>query len=780
MGTKAYPRALLASLALALVIFLESAAALADGIMIPPPDIPLRDAFAIRFHRVTVDINGGVARTEIDQEFENLTGRRIEADYVFPIPQGAALENFAIWVGGDKVTGAVLPAGEARSIYEGIVRAQRDPALLEYVGNDAFRARIFPIEPGERKRVQLSYTQVLRADSGLYEYVYPLNTEKFSAQLIGDVAVSGKIESTVPIKTVYSPSHAISVNRKDDLHSTFSYEETNVRPAVDFVLYYSVDDREIGASLLAYDADDSEDGFFLATLTPRVAAAGRKTIAKDFIFVLDKSGSMSDDNKISQAKEALRFVLRNLNEGDRFNVIAYSDELWECFSGGLRDYTGPARDEALAFVDQFDAAGGTNINEALLRAFGMLSGESSERPEYVVFLTDGLPTVGITDEAEIERNATGANKRSARLFAFGVGYDVNTHLLDKLSEGNHGVTEYVRPNESIEVKVSSFYAKISSPVLTGVKLGIHGANISELYPREMPDLFKGEQVVLAGRYAPGSGGATIVLTGQVDGETKVFSYPVNFASRGSYNFVPRVWASRKIGFLTDEIRLHGMNDELVGEIVRLSKRYGIITEYTSFLIREDDMLFAPEEAQAEMLRDAGTHLAEAKSGAAGVGQAQTSQRLKGQVAGGQGAANAPAAYYDAAGEEVQVQTVQYAGDLTFFNADGYWTDSRYDPDKQKLIEVKAFSDAYFALLADGGPLGKLLSQGDQVIVVLDEKSALKVSADTGQETMDASEVEHIQQLVAQAPDAHLVVAAAKPQHLSLWARCWAAVVAWLA
>jgi len=775
MGTEAHPRALLASLALALTLLLSSAMARADGIMIPPPDIPLRDAFAIRYHRVTVDISGGVVRTEVDQEFENLTGRRLEADYVFPIPEGAALENFAIWVGGQKVTGSVLPAGEARGIYEEIVRAQRDPALLEYVGRGAFRARIFPLEPGERKRVQLSYTQVLSAESGLYEYVYPLNTEKFSARLIGDVTVSGQIESPVPVKTVYSPSHAISVHRRDDRHVSFSYEEANVRPAVDFVLYYSVDDREIGASLLAYDADDAGDGFFLATLTPTVAAGERKVIAKDFIFVLDKSGSMSDDNKISQAKEALRFVLRNLNEGDRFNVIAYSDELWECFSNGLRDYNSRNRDEALEFVQGFDAAGGTNINEALLRAFAMLSSERGGRPQYVVFLTDGLPTVGVTGEAEIVRNAVAANRRGARLFAFGVGYDVNTHLLDKLSEANHGVTEYVRPSESIEVKVSGFYAKISHPVLTGVKLRITGASVSELYPREVPDLFKGEQVVLAGRYAPGSGAATIELTGKVGGEARSFRYPVSFQSRASYSFVPRVWASRKIGFLTDEIRLHGMNDELVGEIVRLSKRYGIITEYTSFLIREDDMLFAPEEEQAEMLRRTGADLAEAKSGRAGVGQAQTSQRLKGQVAGGQGAANAPAAYYDAAGEEVEVRTVQYVGDLTFFLAGGYWTDSRYDPEKQQVVEVKAFSDAYFALIAEGGPLSKLLAQGDQVIVVMDDKLALKVSADRGQEEMDESEVEHIQQLAAQASPP--VVAAPLSRPHSLWARCLAALAA---
>ncbi len=748
MGYKGLTLTVLVSLIFALLLaFVPAHRALADGIMIPPPDVPIHDAFAIRYHRVTVDIQDGFVRTEIDQEFENLTGRRIQADYVFPMPAGAVLQNFAMWVGGEKITGEVLPAGEARRIYEDIVRAQLDPALLEYIGNDAFRARVFPIEPGERKRIVLSYTQVLQADNGVYEYVYPLNTEKFSARLIDEVTVSGKIETTVPIKTVYSPSHAISVSRNSDNYASFSYEEANVRPNIDFVLYYSVDAREIGASLLAYDADDSEDGFFLATLTPRVESDA-KVINKDFIFVLDKSGSMQDDDKIDQAKGALRFVLRNLNEGDRFNVIAYSDELWICFEDGMKTWSAATRDDALDFAGQFDAVGGTNINEALLRALDMLKAEGGKRPGYIVFLTDGLPTVGITDEGSIIENVTSANRRGARLFAFGVGYDVNTHLLDKLSGENHGITEYVRPGESIEVKVSSFYSKISSPVLTGVKLRFAGARVMEYYPREVPDLFKGEQVIIAGRFTPGAGSATIELTGKVNGKPKSFRYPVSFEGRSSYSFVPRVWAGRKIGYLTDEIRLHGTNDELIEEIVRLSKRYGIITEYTSFLIRDEDAFFAPEEDNLARARGMGIELEEVKSGAGGVGQSQTAQRLKGQTAGGQGAANAPAAYYDIAGHEVQVTSINYLDDLTFFLIDDYWTDSRFDPEIHKVIEVKAFSDAYFKLLEDGQVLNRQMAQGEQVIVVLDDENALKISREEGQESLSDDEVSRIQQQIA--------------------------------
>ena len=713
-----------------------SVQARADGILIPPDEFNINAAFAIRYHNVTVEITDGVVKTSVDQEFENLTGQRIQADYVFPIPQGAVLDDFAMWVGDKKLTAEVLPASEARRIYEDIVRRQMDPALLEYVGNNAFRARVFPIEPGERKRIRLSYSQVLTADNGIYEYIYPLNTEKFSARPLDSVSVTGTISMATPIKTIYSPSHPISVNRKSDKSAAFSYEQANVKPFVDFVLYYSVDAREIGASLLAYKEDNADDGFFLATITPRVEGAKDKVVNKNFIFVLDKSGSMMDNDKIVQAKDALKFVLRNLHEGDRFNVIAYSESLWECFPDGMKTYGSGSRDKALEFVSQFSAEGSTDIHQALTRALEMLGKEGGSKPSYIVFLTDGLPTSGITDEDTILKDVTAANKLRTRLFAFGVGYDVNTHLLDKLTEANHGLTEYVRPGESIEGKVSGLYAKISSPVLSDVKLDITGATVRDVYPREMPDLFRGEQVVVAGRFAPGAKDGTVSLRGKVEGKDKTFSFPVSFTGKEAHKFVPRIWAGRKIGYLTDEIRLHGVNDELVNEVIRLSKRYGIITEYTSFLILEDNNYFAPAEAQASTMRDNSLTLNEAKAGAGGVGQSQNSQNLKGQNASGGQAALAPQAYYDAEGDLQQVTNIQYQGDLTFVLQDGFWTDSRYDPKAQKLQEVKAFSDEYFKLL-DGNPdLGQYFAMGNQVIVVVDDKNAIKVVE--GDEKSDAN------------------------------------------
>lgn len=722
------------------VFFVFASAVFADGILIPPPDIPLREAFEIKYHRVTVDIEDGVAVTKVDQAFLNLTGRRIEADYVFPVPKGAVLQDFAMWVGDTRVTGQVLNAGEAREIYENIVRSQRDPALLEYIGNNAFRARVFPIEPGEEKRIQLSYSEVVKGDGGLYEYIYPLNTEKFSAKPLGEVTITGTIESSTPIKTVYSPSHNIGITRKEDRRATFGYEERNVKPEIDFVLYYAVRTGEVGASVLAFDEDDADDGFFISTIAPQVSADTSKVIAKNFIFVLDKSGSMLDNDKINQAKEALRFVVRNLNEGDRFNVIAYSDEIWECFPGGMKSYSSSTRDEALEFVRKFDAMGGTDINGSLLRALDMLKGESRERPSYIIFLTDGLPTVGETSEDRIVSNVREANKSNVRMFNFGVGYDVNTRLLDKLADGNHGFSEYVRPGEDMEVKVSSFFSKISSPMLTDVKIKFNGVTVSEMYPKTMPDLFKGSQVVLSGRFRGAGSGATVEISGNVEGKPRTFSFPANFTGKSSHSFVPRIWASRKIAYLTDEVNTGGSKQELIDEIVRLSKRYGIITEYTSFLIREDDF-FLPEFESRMAYEAAAAPLADMNTGAGGVGQSQQAQKMKGNAPdANQGGVNAPTTYYDKDGEEVRVERIKYIESLTFFLIDGFWTDSRYDPDKFKTKEVKAFSDAYYDILARNPQLGKFFALGDKLIICIDGKNALKIGTEGGLETMSADEI----------------------------------------
>ncbi len=299
-------------LAVCAVFLLDARPAHADGIIIPnpPPDRPMswRDVpLTVKYHQVDVTIENQVATTHVDQVFVNDAAFVVEGIYLFPLPEDAAINSFDMTVDGKKLEGKLLGKEEARAIYERIVREQRDPALLEYVGRGAFQASIFPIPPGAERRIELTYTQVLDKNSGLVHYRYPLNTEKFSARPLQRVAVTVRVEDRLPVRAVYSPGFDIAVQREGENAITASYEATAVLPDRDFDLYYSVSDDAIDINLLTYKPSD-EDGFFLLLVTPPLESVATDVVAKDVIMVLDTSGSMEGE-KLVQAKLAAAYIL---------------------------------------------------------------------------------------------------------------------------------------------------------------------------------------------------------------------------------------------------------------------------------------------------------------------------------------------------------------------------------------------------------------------------------------------------------------------------------------
>ncbi|MCK4452013.1 MAG: VWA domain-containing protein, partial [Anaerolineae bacterium] len=448
------------------------------------------------------------------------------------------------------------------------------------VGRNAFQARIFPIPPNGERRVELEYSQVLSMEGGLVKYVYPLDTERFSARPLEEVTISVELHSNEPIKAIYSSSHQVAVDRRGEYNATVGYEEYDVLPDRDFELYYTISDEDFGLNLLSYRERD-EDGFFLLLIAPKVEVEEREVVAKDVILVLDTSGSMRGE-KLAQAKRALEFVLDNLNDEDRFNIIAFSTGVHQY---ATRLQSTEERNEALYFVRELEAVGGTNINRALLEAVAQ-AGE--ERPTLIIFLTDGLATEGVVDTEQIIANVAQAATEAVRVFTFGVGDEVNTVLLDTLAQSHRGASAYVRPGQSIEEEVSAFYAKVSSPLLADLELDFGAVHVEDTYPYPLPDLFAGTQLVLVGRYRQG-GFTTVTLEGEVNGRLQRFAYEdLHFWNKGGESFIPRLWATRKIGYLLSQIRLHGENKELVDEIVGLSVRYGIITPYTSFLVEETE------------------------------------------------------------------------------------------------------------------------------------------------------------------------------------------------
>ena len=717
-------------LILLLVLELLGGVVIADGLIVPVRrDIRVRGHWAVKYHHVDIRVRDQVASVAIDQKFVNTGRGMIEVEYLFPVPPGAAIDSMTLLVDGKEFAARLLDAKEARKIYEDIVRKKKDPALLEYAGFGLYRTRAFPLEPGKPVRVQVTYKQVCKKEGDVVEVWYPLNTEKFSAKKIDDVRVTVDIKADADISAVYSPTHDLDVKRKTPQHVIATYHEKNTIPTTDIQVFYKPANEDVGATFLTYQPKAGEDGYFLMLLSPNPRTDKTKVVPKDVVIVMDRSGSMSG-KKITQAKAAVEFILKHLNENDRFNVIAYSDLIAPFFER-LVEATKQKIDEASETLDRIDARGATNIHEALSTAMKMCSSqlERSDRPArpvYVIFLTDGLPTVGVRDEKTILADTKKANSCGARLFAFGVGYDVNVRLLDNLVRQNHGRSDYVKPREPIESKVSSLYAKIKNPVMTNLKVEIKNLRLGDMYPREIGDLFQGDQIVLVGRldhrdipYVLEGGlfdkiQRTLVLTGTYQGRPRGFEYVVDVTPTGRSMrnaFIEKIWAMRRIGYLMDQVQLNGKTKEVIDEIVRLSKQYGIMTPYTSFLADETTALHRPAEVRAKAAESA-LRLQMDVTGAAGQRNAMMRQTLN-------KAARAPASsgYYKdgssmfgntyaeayEAGEKERVANVRNVGNQAVYRRGRTWVAANaanIDPKKDaaRIQIIRRFSEEYFQLV----------------------------------------------------------------------------------
>lgn len=559
------------------------------------PRIPVARSFEIKEVSIAGRVRDQVAEVQVSQTFHNPSSTMVESEFLFPMPEEGAVQDFVLLVDGRELPGRLLPKDEARRIYEEIVRVKRDPALLEYMGRGLYRTSVFPIPPGADRKVTMRFTQLCKRDRDVVEFTYPLSTQKFTAKPIQRLSVELSIRSKEPIKSVYCPTDDASIRRFDDHEVDVKLERRDVIPEHDFRLITTLAQGRFSASMLSYRPSESEDGYFLVLASPEVKRADERPLPKTVIFVIDRSGSMAG-KKIEQARRTLKSVLNNLRDDDLFNIVAYDDRA-ESFQPELQRYNTRSREEAQRFVDNIREGGSTNINDALQTSLKMIHDRS--RPGYVLFLTDGLPTAGEVNEMRIAANCRHANEKRARVFCFGVGYDVNARLLDRLSGGNSGTSEYVKPDEDIEAHVGRFYAKMTSPLLTDIHLKLAGVDINRTYPRDLPDLFEGGQLVVAGRYRQ-SGKTTIRVTGRVGEERRTLEFPAELAGtdRGSgHEFVERLWAVRRVGDLIDQIDMNGQNRELVDELVDLSRKYGLMTPYTSFLADENVSLHANAQNQ---------------------------------------------------------------------------------------------------------------------------------------------------------------------------------------
>ncbi len=705
-------------------------------IYVPPSHFPFAP-LEVTSHHVNVAIDGQVAITSIDQEFYNPNDQRLEGFYMFPVPKGAHIDKFSMEIGGKSVDAELLPFDKARRIYEDIVRKMRDPALLEYAGRDLFKVRIFPIEPRSHKPIKISYTELLRSDAGTVTYLYPLSTEKFSARPIKNVSMKIELKSAEPLASIYSPSHKVEIKRDGPNRAVIGYESKDEKPDTDFQLVYSSDTRDVGLRLITYKPD-GDDGYFLLLAAPTVSDE-IKPVAKDMVFVVDTSGSMAGA-KLQQAQKALRFCVENLNGDDRFEIVRFSTEAEPLF-GDLVPADSDHRKRANGFIDNFKPIGGTAIADALQSALKVRP-DKSNRPFVVIFLTDGLPTVGTRNPDEIVANIKKAS--GVRIFSFGIGSDVNTQLLDQIAEGTRAFSQYVLANEDLELKVSNFYPRIKEPALTNLKLDLGGSvRAAKMYPTDLPDLFKGDQLVVAGRYS-GAGDVEAKLTGNVAGREQTFTYKLHFDDRKTTDdYVPRLWATRRVGFLLDEIRIHGETAELRDETTELARKYGIVTPYTAYLIVEDEdrrrvpmadrsmqSMSADAATRAEVAK-AWTGFKDKKEGEDGVANARSqnafkfAQQAPASITSGNSeslrgfAAAGPAATPSAARLGQYTQQSRFVNGRAFFQNGNQWIDSNAQ-NTAKRQRVQFNSEEYFNLLTKHPEAGPWLALGQNVVLTLDD------------------------------------------------------------
>ena len=684
----------------------------------------------IAAHTVNAVVEGRIAQVHVTQVLRNQSDRVAEGVYIFPLPSDAAIRDFQMTVNGDVLEGKLFDRDEARRIYEQIVRSQRDPALLEYLDRGLFQASVFPIPPAETRTVDFSYAQVLVPDGTLLHFNYPLSTARYSTAPVEKVAVTVALRDQPGLRTLYSPNYPITIERPAADRATAIYAASAEQPARDFDLYWGVAEEAIGLDLFSYKPE-GEDGFFLLLAAPGVVTA-ETAVARDIVIVLDVSGSMRGA-KLEQAMAAVRFIVEHLNAADRFNLITFSTgiSLWE---SAVRPANAAATAAAIEWLADTRATGSTDINRALLEALAQFdTGDGDRRPAYVLFLTDGQPTQGEQDTATIVRNVQKhlPAERTPRLFSFGLGYDVNTDLLDTLAAELRGRSRYVQPVESIDEAVSSFYATVSTPVLADIVVDLGAdTHVAELYPFPLPDLFAGQQLMVAGRYRTG-GGVEVTLSGQVNGAERLFIYPNReLAVRGGDDFVARLWATRKIGYLLAEIRRSGPQTDLVKAVVDLSLRYAIMTPYTSYLVLEPDSV--PSAGDTVLDRPLFDSALMAERSAAAV------QEMAAAPAAGEAAVEASqqrSALQEAEIAREQMTQIRFVAGRSFVMQslvqapDGevlrLWVDQAY-VEGMPTKTVEFGSDAYFTLLDTPG-MAQWLALSPELIVVTDDNQAIHVT-----------------------------------------------------
>src|SRR6266511_35749 len=690
---------------------------LAQGWIDPVRPVPQNNGRIERLRStVQVDISGRAARVTVEEWFRNNGPILDEGMYHFPLPGEAVFSSYSLWQGDQELRGEAMDAVQARSIYEAIVRQKRDPALIELAGQGLIRARVFPIAPGETRKITLKYTQLLDRAGDAWRFRYLGDRNRQTAPR----SFRLEVDSAARLGDPYSPTHQVQVTRRDNrLEVTLGEGNTGTG---DFELLLPLARGLIGLSLVPHHPA-GEDGYFMLLLAPG-AAADAAALRRDVVAVIDVSGSMSGE-KIQQAKSALIQLLGTLREGDRFRLVA--------FSGGVRRYAqgwtevaADTRHDAESWIRSLDAEGGTNIAGALTEAFAQAPAVQSLGVG--LYRTAGQAATGETDPERIAGSAE-QGRGKFRVFSLGIGDDVNTYLLDRLTERARGTTEYIRPGENIERAVGTLAAKVASPVLTDVTIAAgSGIELYDMQPGNLPDLFAGDEMVVFGRYrGTGSAEQSVTVQGRRNGRQEEFR--TTFADRANDDarYIEQLWAARKAGALSREIRLRGQTGELMDALKQLALRYGILTEYTSYLVQEPTVALRRQAENRVMQAPAPAPADQAGAGYGGRAARERSMADAASVSGLEAVTvTAKTDFDEIRRAHAGINPTQRIGGRLFIMRDSTWTDLGHG-DSLRVVNIAPYSEAYFALLKALPDLREAAGL-EPAVLVAGRRASIKIGA----------------------------------------------------
>ena len=711
-----------------------------------PPPFPGHD---IRSSTdVDARLDGTILQVACEQTFVNEGGRPEEIEILLPIPPEAVVTDGLLLADGREYAAEVLPADQARAIYEDIVRRRRDPALLELAGHGLIRLSAFPIPPGGRRTVSFRYHQSVQSPDGRTRLLFPV-AALCGLDRSGPLALRLAIEGREPLAQVYSPSHDLEIERTGPYTAVMRFASDRPDPHETMEVIVVRDAEAIGVDLRTARSHGEDDYFLLAVSPGWDLLGGRRRQSETVSFVLDRSGSMQGE-KFDQARRALRRFLDEVSPEDHFNLIAFSNDVQPLFEDGPRRATAEARRRAREWLDDLKAGGGTALAEALDQIYS-----SSPEGGLVLLLTDGRPTVGEQNPEAILRRAA-REGHGLRFYAFGVGYDVDALLLDDLARQGGGSVSYVRPGENVEEAVTTLRRRVEHPCARNVHLEVRGAEIEDLFPRGDQVLFADEPLLFAGRVRPHAGRATVHLMAETaDGRPISGSWNVDFDDpEARSSAVPVLWASRKAASLIETIRREGHDDLALDELRELSKRYGILNEEVALLARENEppMLAQRDVGAPPQYRQLGGGFdATGHKGASMAPSAALAARQQVDLSAKAWDLSAAESKEKLERESGAQETVVTAGELSFRREGEVWSDTRLAdpvPKGTRTIRVRAYGAAYFQLASGSERLAAWLAVGEQVRVLL-PGILLEVGPD-GEDSLPDATITQIREVAEQA------------------------------